>query len=418
MSAFDRIIGYDHIKSEMMELADIIRNPEIYKKLGAELPGGVILAGEPGLGKTLFATAFIEECGIPSYVIRRDKQGGEFIPGMTATFESAKENAPSVILLDDMDRFAAEEKRREEFTVLQSLIDSIKGAGVFIIATVNDTRDLPDSLIRAGRFDKRIYFDKPSKEDGPRIASHYIGKRPMGDSVSLDDAGKMLCDKSCAEIDSVINFAAISAAYERCERIEMRHLVNATLREAYGVTDKCEKMTPEEREQTAYHEAGHAVLSDIITEGSVGLASICSSGGGDRGGFMLRCIEFTRRPHLIIVALGGKAAYELKYGKIASGTNSDLYKACSQLDTSVKRIGTYGLANLGFGNETASQDERSEIIITAELERLLYKAKEILAENREFLDKVAAELLEKQTLLNSDIARIRKTCSIRPAVIG
>ncbi len=418
MSAFDRVIGYDHIKTEMMELVDIIKNPEVYKSLGADLPSGVILEGDPGLGKTLFATCFIEECGISSYIIRRDKQAGEFISEMTKTFDTAIENAPSVILLDDMDKFAAEEKRNEEFTVLQSLIDSIKGKGVFLIATVNDTDFLPKSLLRAGRFDKHIFFRNPSKEDGPRIASYYIGKRPVGDSVDLEDAGKMLCDKSCAEIDSVINFAAISAAYERCERIEMRHLVGATLRKAYGVTNKCDKMTPEEKEQTAYHEAGHAVLSDIIDEGSVGLASICSSNGGDRGGFMLRCIEFTRRPHVIIVSLGGKAAYELKYGKIASGTSSDISKACTQIDFSVKRVGTYGLANLGFGNETASQDERSEIVVTAELERLLFKAKEILAENREFLDKVAAELLEKETLLNSDIARIRKSCTIKPAVIG
>ncbi len=418
MSAFDRIIGYDHIKNEMLEIMDILKNPEIYRALGASLPSGIVLQGEPGLGKTLLATSFMEECGVPSYTVRRSKETKEFIDDMTRAFEQAAETAPSIILLDDMDKFAPSDNSQEEFVVLQSLIDSVKGKSVFLIATVNESFHLPDSLVRAGRFDRYIVVNHPTREDGEQIVRYYVGQKPISEDVNMDDTSKMLAGKSCAELDSVINLAAISAAHDRCERIEMRHLVDATLREAYGVTVNCEKRSPKEREEIAYHEAGHAVISDVIKEGSVGIVSVCSSPRTERGGFMLRCLDFDRRPHVILIALGGKAASELKYGKVASGTSSDLVSALSHIDKSTKRIGTYGVSNLGFGSESELLDSRSEIVVAAELERFIFKAKEILAENREFLDKLAAELYEKGTLLNSDVARIRATCTITPAVIG
>ena len=418
MSAFDRIIGYDSIKSEMLEIMDILKNPEIYTRLGASLPSGIVLDGDPGLGKTLLATSFMEESGVPGYILRRNKETKEFIAEMNRVFAEAENNAPSIILLDDMDKFAPEKHSSEEFAVLQSLIDTVKGKNVFIIATVNDTSNMPDSLIRAGRFDRYILLFRPTREDGEKIVRYYVGKKPIAEDVNMDDTSKMLAGKTCAELDSVINFAAISAAHDRCDRIEMRHLVEATLREAYGVTDRCEKLSPKEREEIAYHEAGHAVISDVIKEGSVGLVSICSSPAVERGGFMLRCLDFDRRPHEILISLGGKAASELKYGKVASGTMSDLSKACSHINTSIKRIGTYGLSNVCLSSESSLLLSRGEIVAAAELERFLFKAKEILAENREFLDKLAAEICEKGTLLNSDVARIRATCTITPAVIG
>lgn len=414
MSAFDRIIGYDYIKNEMLELVDMLKNPEIYTKLGATLPSGVVLSGEPGLGKTLIATAFMEECGVKSYTLRRSKETKEFIEEMNEVFENAKNNAPSVILLDDMDKYAPEEKNSEEFAILQALIDSVKKKNVFLIATVNAHRhELPESLTRAGRFDRFIHFYHPSKEDGASIVKYYIGKKTISDDVNIEDTSKMLAGKSCAELDSVINIAAISAAYERSEKIKMKHLVDATLREAYGVGDDCDKLTPEEREAVAYHEAGHAVISDVLKEGSVGMASICT-----RGGFMLRCLDFDRRAYEILVSLGGKAASELKYGKIASGTCNDLVKSIRHIGRAVTEIGTNGMSFLSHCVKSEASNARSDIAIQAELERYLFKAKEILCDNREYLDKLAAELIEKETLLNSDIARIRANCTIKPAIVG
>ena len=418
MSAFDKVIGYSYVKSEMLEILDMLKNPEIYEKLGATLPSGFLLEGEPGLGKTLIAMAFIEESGIKSYILRRSKETKDFIEEMNRVFEDAKRNAPAIILLDDMDKFATAEKNAEEFSVLQANIDSVKNEKVFIIATVNYTKYIPHSLLRSGRFDRTIEILYPSRKDGLEIVKYYVGQKPIGDSVDMNDLAKMLSGKSCADLDVIINMAAISASHERSEKIEMKHLVNATLRDAYGIGGHRDLLSQRELEEVAYHEAGHAVVSDIINEGSVGIVSIARSSKTIRDGFMTRCTDYSRRPHLILVSLGGKAAAELKFGKVASGTFSDLSRASTQVDESTKHTGIYGLANLGFGGESVFQDARSEVVVTAELERYLFKAKEILADNREFLEKVALELLEKETLLNSDIARIRATCTIAPAIIG
>lgn len=418
MSAFDKIIGYESIKSDLLGIIDTIKNPEIYNALGAEIPRGVFLEGDPGMGKTLMAKALIEECGIPSFVIRRSQDSSNFIGEMNRVFEEAAKQERAIILLDDIDKFAPEERNTQEYSVLQALIDSVHDKEVFIIATANCAHDLPESLTRAGRFDRWIMVRRPSREDGEKIVKYYISKKPISDDINLEDVCKMLSYRSCASIDSVVNLAALAAGRERSKKIKMNHLVKATLTEAYGLVDTCEKLTPEEREIVAYHEAGHAVICDIIKEGSVGIASICSAPRADKGGFMLRCADLDRRPYEILVSLGGKAACELKYGKVASGTSGDLSKAWGYIDTATKRIATYGISNLGFGSESVYQDARSEIVVTAEFERLLFKAKEILAENREYLDKLAAALCKKETLLNSEIAAIRATCTIKPAIVG
>jgi len=146
MNTFDKIIGYDSIKEELLQIVDMIHNKEIFEDLGAKLPQGVLLAGDPGLGKTLMAKCFIEAAGIPSFTIRRDKGNDDFVGGITETFMKAKENAPSIVFLDDMDKFANEDDRHcdaEEYVAVQSGIDEVKGYDVFVLATVNNFDKLP-----------------------------------------------------------------------------------------------------------------------------------------------------------------------------------------------------------------------------------------------------------------------------------
>ena len=418
MVSFEQIVGYTNIKKELMEIVDIIKNPDVYKALGAKLPRGAILVGDPGMGKTMLATAFIAECGLPSYKLHRSKSTKDFLDEMNDVFKRARVSGPSVILLDDVDKFAVEDRNSTEFSALQSLIDSLAGADVFVIATANDPSDMPSSLLRPGRFDRYINVTYPSREDSASIAKHYIGKKPVSDNINLDDVANMLAGKSCAELDNVINEAAIQAAHERCDHIEMRHMISATLREAYGATDDNSTLSSEELEEVAYHEAGHAALAEIILEGSVGLVSLNSTPGGSRGGFMLRCKDIKRRAHEVIISLGGKAGSELKYGRVASGTFSDLRSASSHIDISTSRVGTYGLSTLAFGTPSQDMDSRQEIVCQAELERHLFKAKEILCENMDFFEKLAGELIAKGTLLSSDVARIRSGCVIKATTIG
>ena len=418
MGEFSNVIGYNKIKGELLEIADMIKNPEIYASLGARLPSGVLLDGAPGLGKTLLATEFIRICGVKSFTLRRSKGSENFIELLEKTFAEAAAEAPSIVFCDDMDKFAPDSRDSEEFVVLQAKMDEVKGKGVFVIATVNDTDDIPYSLLRAGRFDRHINVLPPTGSDSEQIIRHYLSEKPMDKDINYEDVAKMLYGKSCAELESVINAAAISAAYARSARICMDHVMGATLREAYGITEDCDDMSETEREETAYHEAGHALISEVIQPGSVGLLSLSSSRRSDKGGFMLRCEEYDRRAHVILVALGGKAGSELRFGRVASGTTSDLQKAVSHLYRSITGVGTYGLSNLGGGDESEALDSRQEIVIDAELERHLFKAKEIIADNREFLDALAKELYTKKTLLHSDIKRIREACTIKPAIIA
>ena len=417
MISFDSIIGYDKIKRELKQIVDIIKNPHIYASLGATMPSGILLNGEPGVGKTMLATAFIDECGIKAYVLRRRRPCDDFVNEIRSVFDEAKQNTPSVILLDDMDKFVVEEKNTEEYVVLQACIDEIKDFGVFVIATTNTTEDIPESLLRPGRFDRRFEVHSPNGRDSEKIIRHYMSQKPLSDDVNYEDVSKMLSGKTCAELESVINEAAINAGYERKSRIEMSHLISATLKKAYGVTEKRDELSPEQREEIAYHEAGHAVISEVITPGSVGIVSLSSEGRDSKGGFMSRCEDFDRRAYRILVALGGKAAAELKFGKVASGTTSDLSRAIKDIHISTTKIGTYGMASV---NRCPSEalDARQEIVTLAELERYLFKAKEILASNREFLDLMAKALYDRETLLYSDVKMIRERCLIVPAIVA
>ena len=164
MNAFDKVIGYETIKNELLQICDMIHNREIYEELGAKLPQGILLYGEPGLGKTLMAKCFIEESGLTAYTVRRNKGNDDFIGDITDIFQQAKENAPCIIFLDDMDKFANGDARHpdtEEYVTVQSCIDEVKSKNVFVLATANNIRCLPHSLLRAGRFDRKIAVGAP-----------------------------------------------------------------------------------------------------------------------------------------------------------------------------------------------------------------------------------------------------------------
>ena len=418
-NAFDRVIGYEKIKEELMQVCDMMQNKEIYARMGAKCPRGILLFGVPGVGKSMMAETFLQVCGMKAYILRHNRADGDFIDEIRRTFEEAADNAPAVILLDDMDKFAAEEKSNEELVAVQACIDTVKDKEVLVIATANALGDVPESLLRAGRFDRKIRMECPRGEDTVQIIKHYMEKKTFVKDANHEDISKMLYGSSCAELETVLNEAAIQAAFERKECIYMEHLVKATLRKTYGLQNNCERLSPEKREEIAYHEAGHAVIADVLDPDSVGLLSLAAE-QGCIGGFMLRCKEYERRAHRILVAFGGKAAAELQFGKIASGTYGDLDGVGRDLWAAMAETGTTGMGLLdvtpirlsdsgAFARETAMQ---------AELERYLFKAKEILAQNRDYLHAVAKALLEKETLLHSELRAIRESVTVTPATVG
>ena len=420
MSAFDKVIGYETIKSELIQICDMLHNKEIYEELGARLPQGILLYGEPGLGKTLMAKSFIEETGLTAYTVRRNKGDDDFIGDITATFAKAKENAPSIVFLDDLDKFANEDndhRDAEEYVAVQAGIDEVKHAGVLVLATANDVRRLPVSLVRSGRFDRKFEFKRPSAQDACAIIEYYLSDKKVSASVNMEDLSKMISYSSCAELETILNEAAINAAFERKESIETDDLVRAVLRMQYDSPDNYSRKTSEDLDKTALHEAGHLVVCEAVEPGSVGLASLRSSGRDSMGGFIHTCKDLSRRPYHILVSLAGKAAVELYYAEsVASGCKSDIERAYTLIRDGMTENATYGFGMVDVSTRVADLSEnlnsRSEAVTQAELERFMIKTKDILLRNRAFLEAAKDALLEKETLLYSDIQSIKNRVGV------
>jgi cell division protease FtsH len=413
MSEFDKIIGYDSIKEELGQLCDMIQNMEIYEKIGAKMPKGLLIHGVPGVGKSLMARLFIKESGRKAYIIRRNKPDGDFVNEIKNVFTEAAQNTPSIILLDDMDKFVVEENSREEYVAVQSCIDDVTFSDVYVLATANELYSIPDSLLRAGRFDRKIYVDTPQGEDAVKIIRHYITSKAVESDIDIEDIAKMLHGKSCAEFETILNEAAIYAGYERCEKISMAQFVRSFLRNEYGISDFSFTGGRERLEEVAYHEAGHIVVSEVLNPGGIGLASLRTLGKGEFDGFTVRCSEWNKTTHDILMSLAGKAAAELRYGVVDEGAASDLARAVRQTVEGVASKGICGIGGLDVFDHYRKPSDvlraKQENLVHAEIERYLSQAKELLSENQEFLDAVVAALLEKSTLLNSDIKRIRES---------
>ena len=312
MNAFDKIIGYQREKEELMQLCDILRNQDRYKALGAKLPRGLLIHGDPGLGKTLMARCFMEAVGWKSYTVRRNHPDGDFVRELSRVFKEAAETAPSIILLDDMDKFVTEEKSTEEYVAVQAAIDAVAGKDVYVIATANDLDPIPDSLLRAGRFDRKIDVTAPAGKDAENIIRFYLENKNLGQSVNFADVAKMLTGSSCAELGTMLNEAAICAGYGHSKQIEMDHLVEVILRDEYGAGDDRNTQDSSTRWRIAYHEAGHAAMQELLCEGGVGLVSIRPQQSGV-GGFMRACAQSPAGCADILISLAGTAATELRY---------------------------------------------------------------------------------------------------------
>ena len=415
MNSFDKVIGYKSIKRELLQICDMIRNRTIYEKMGARLPHGLLLYGDPGLGKSLLANCFMEECGLNTVTVRRDKGGDAFINSIAQAFAKAKEEAPSVLLLDDMDKFANEDSSRcdaPEYVAVQAGIDDVKETAVFVIATANEIRKLPDSLCRSGRFDRKIRIQPPTAADAEAIIAHYLSGKQVSDDINMKDLTKMMSYHSCAELETILNEAAIRAAFARKDSIGMEDMVGTVLKQQYGASEDVPHNSEEAVKKTALHEAGHLVACEILSPGSVGFASLLPFKENRCGGFVHTCTTIPDSCEAII-ALAGKAAVEMQYpGQLAEGCGRDIKRAVNSIREAAANVGTMGFSLLDVESDhsvsmSESLNARSEAAVQAELERCYNKAKSILSRNELFLEKITEAFIEKKTLLYSDIQRIR-----------
>lgn len=430
MSKFDEIIGYAQIKNELKQISDTLKNPKNYEKLGISAPTGLLLYGDPGVGKSLMANAVIEDSGRNVFVCRKNKPNGEFINEIKKTFDMAVENAPSIVFLDDMDKFTNGDMRHrdaEEYVTIQSCIDEIKGKSVFVIATVNETRVLPDSLLRAGRFDRSIEVLAPCGKDAEKIIAHYLEGKKISDDVDVKAITKLLDGKSCAELETVINEAGLYAGYKRLDTISMEHITNACLRMFFDFLPPCYDdsdtdvqsiMLPE----IIYHEAGHAVVSEVLCPESVSLIYVGNGKSRESGITHLYNNQNTTSQYWaksrLTTVLAGAASTEQKFGTVDSGAHSDYERAFDLAERLVEENCIDGLQLFSFKyNHSQHHLSAQEQVVMAEVERYYRKAKEIIALNKEFLEKLAAALAEKKLLCEADIKKIKDECKIVPVAL-
>jgi len=421
MKGFEKVIGYDSVKRELEMVCDTIRNFDKYKKLGVNTPTGVLLYGEPGVGKTLIANCMVEECNRKVFVCRKDKEEGLFIHKIEKIFKDAEENAPSIILFDDMDKFANDgpfNKNSSEYVAIQSLIDETKDKNIFMLATCNSINCLPDSLLRAGRFDKVIRINNPTGDDAVKIVGHYLSQKKNIGDIDVLAISKILNGKSCAQLEMVVNEAGIYAGFSNKEVIDMDDMVNACVRVIFDAPESVNDTNHKVIESTAYHEAGHAVVAEILQPGSVNIISIRQH-TGDTGGITALDLADTYwndkvlMENRVMSLLGGKAATEIKFGSVDMGSNSDLSRAFRIVDRFVDNHCSYGFDKFVL-DKMSSNDllNRKESQIYFEMEKYYAQAKKIIFDNIVFLDKLAKELMKKQTLIISDIKRIREECRV------
>ncbi len=408
MSAFDKIIGYDRIKTELMQISDMIHRPEAYAALGARMPKGLLLDGEPGLGKTLMATALMEDSGLPCFTVRRCRSEEGFLKTLEETFCKAADAAPSMILLDDMDKFAKNDCSTAEFTAVQGCMDKVWDKPVFVIATVNDADTLPESLLRCGRFDRQIIVHRPAAEDAEEIIRHYLERQAAVPDIAISDLAMLLVHSSCAELESALNEAAIYAAYERSSTISAAHFIRTVLTTVHHVSPDISDADEDEQKASARHEAGHIAVMELLAPGSVAFATLCSKRPRDCSGFILRNSGLDTETS-VMTLLAGKSACELQYGKVAIGCGDDLRKAAAQIRRRVESLGGSGMLGVDVSGRYGDSETgllQRETIVRAELERYLFETKELLASHHQMVQELAEALLEKQTLLHSEIQAI------------
>lgn len=247
MDRFDeKIIGYESTKNILRQILDALKRPELYKSKGASIPRGLLMESAPGLGKSLLASVFIKESGRKSLVFRKTSQENSFLDELRAAFLAAKETAPSILLLEDLNLYVeSNSPYAPEWACLQACIDDAKSTDLFVIATTNDTKYMPPSLLRPGRFDYTLYLDPPMGKIAERIVSYYLRDKDLAEDVLISDIVKAMPKVSCATLETVMNLAALNSTYQGHEHIYKDDVTDALLQVVYRLskTDKSLDLT-------------------------------------------------------------------------------------------------------------------------------------------------------------------------------
>lgn len=442
---FGAIAGIEEAKEEVQEIIEFLKDPKRFQKLGGRIPKGVLLVGPPGTGKTLLAKAIAGEAEVPFFSI----SGSDFVEmfvGVGASrvrdmFEQGKKNAPCIIFIDEIDavgrsRFSGigggHDEREQTLNALLVEMDGFDTQeGVIIIAATNRPDVLDPALLRPGRFDRQIMIDLPTLEGRAAILKIHSKKVKLDDDLDLRRVARGTPGFSGADLANLINEAALLAARENAERVGMKHLEEARDKVRWGRERRSRIMDDNEKQLTAYHEAGHA-LAMLLSEGSEPLHKVTIIPRGQSLGSTMQLPEKDRytesRKKLLSMLngiMGGRAAEEIVFGDITTGAYSDLKQA-----TRIARmmVCEWGMSPLlgpqSFGNREETlflgrevnrnyeYSEETSRKIDQEVSRLVTEAYDraltMLRDRREALDQVAQLLLERETLEGRDVEEIVK----------
>ena len=432
---FDDVAGVDEEKEELEEIVEFLKNPKKYTDMGARIPKGVLLVGQPGTGKTLLAKAVAGEAGVPFFII----SGSDFVEmfvGVGASrvrdlFEQAKKNSPCIIFIDEIDAVGRQRGAglggghdEREQTLNQLLVEMdgfAANEGVIVLAATNRPDVLDKALLRAGRFDRQIVVGMPDVKAREQILEVHSRKKRLADDVDLKVIAKNTSGFAGADLENVLNEAALLAARRNINEIGMKEIEDAMVKVTMGPEKKTRVRSEKENRLVAYHEAGHAVVSHYLTtQDPVHQISIVPRGMA--GGYtMYRPTEDksfmskTEMEENIVSLLGGRVAEALILNDVSTGASNDIERATKIARSMVTqygmsdRIGTItlgqGQEEVFLGRDLAHAKEYSEetaAIIDEETKRIVdtgyNRAKQILSDNIDKLHKVAGILLEKEKI--------------------
>lgn len=436
---FDDVAGVDGAKEELKEVVDFLKNPEKYTKAGARVPKGVLLLGRPGTGKTLLAKAVAGESGASFFSI----SGSEFVEmfvGVGASrvrdlFEKAKESSPSIIFIDEIDAIGrrrsvgknsgSNDEREQTLNQLLVEMDGFEtDTKVIVLAATNREDVLDPALLRAGRFDRRVTVDAPDLQGRVAILKVHSRNKKLDNDVRLEDIAKITPGFVGADLANLLNEAAILAARRASDTIKMADLDEAVDKIGMGLGQKGKIIKPEEKKLLAYHEAGHAIMTEL-TPGADPVHKVTIIPRGDAGGFMMPLPEeklvTTSRQMLaeIKVLFGGRAAEEIGLDDVSTGAYSDIKRATKVARAYVESVGmSKKLGPINFEN---SDDEYSfapnksdETVreIDLEIRKILTEeylnTLNTLQDNWSKLEEVVKLLLKKETITGDEVRRIIK----------
>jgi cell division protease FtsH len=438
--AFDDVAGVDEAKAELREVVSFLRDPESFGRLGARVPKGVLLVGPPGTGKTLLARAVAGEASVPFISIN----GSEFVElyvGVGAArvrdlFERARQTAPCIIFIDEIDALgrargagslsgANDEKEQTLNQLLAELDGFSPEGGVILLAATNRPEILDTALLRAGRFDRQILVDRPDRTGRLQILAVHVKKISLAAELQLEQVAALTPGFTGADIANLVNEAALAATRRGGEAVTMEDFTVAVERIVAGLAKKSRVLSPREREITAYHEMGHAIVA-LATPGAdpVQKVSIIPHGLGSLG-FTLqrpadeRYIETQGALEgKLTVLLGGRAAELSVFGELSTGAADDLVRATALAREMVMRFGmdatvghvVYrdqpGLVPEEAAPVSAQTSREIEVAVRTLLQQALERATAVLSLNRSGLDRGAHLLVERETLTREELPRV------------